>query len=154
MLECEKTMPGYHDYTLTHLGRWSMMGSIALLQIFRACARARRFAVAAAAFSPFLKEALSSKRIWRGGLELGLWMGLGESFIHLALGTGDYCSVYISLKYGNVISYMSHSIPHCWHPVNAQSIQLWLSYLLYIHVHSTCMFNIATYMNADPHGGG
>lgn len=36
-----------------------------------------RFAVAAAAFSPFLKKALGSKRIWRGGLELGLWMGLG-----------------------------------------------------------------------------
>ena len=37
----------------------------------------RRFAVAAAAFSPFLKKALSSRKIWRGGLELGLWMGLG-----------------------------------------------------------------------------
>ena len=33
--------------------------------------------MAAAAFSPFLKKALGSKRIWRGGLELGLWMGLG-----------------------------------------------------------------------------
>jgi len=38
-----------------------------------------RFAVAAAAFSPFLRKALASKKIWRGGLELGLWMGLGEN---------------------------------------------------------------------------
>ncbi|CAL5219032.1 g791 [Coccomyxa viridis] len=36
-----------------------------------------RFTVAAAAFSPFFKKALANKKIWRGGLELGLWMGLG-----------------------------------------------------------------------------
>ena len=40
-----------------------------------------RFTVAAAAFSPFLKKALSSKLIRRGGLELGFWMALGESAV-------------------------------------------------------------------------
>ena len=37
-----------------------------------------RFTVAALAFSPFLKQAMASKRIWRGGAELGFWMALGE----------------------------------------------------------------------------
>ncbi len=37
-----------------------------------------RFTVAALAFSPFLKKALTSKLIRRGGLELGFWMALGE----------------------------------------------------------------------------
>ncbi|EIE22050.1 hypothetical protein COCSUDRAFT_56482 [Coccomyxa subellipsoidea C-169] len=36
-----------------------------------------RFTVAALAFSPFLKKALTSKLIRRGGLELGFWMALG-----------------------------------------------------------------------------
>lgn len=49
-----------------------------------------RFAVAAAAFSPFLRKALASKRIWRGGLELGLWMGLGE-LVRLFTCTHYYC---------------------------------------------------------------
>ena len=39
---------------------------------------AGRFTVAALAFSPFLKQAMASKRIWRGGVELGFWMALGE----------------------------------------------------------------------------
>ena len=47
-----------------------------------------RFTVAAAAFSPFLKKALSSKLIRRGGLELGFWMALGE----FAALTGLDCS--------------------------------------------------------------
>jgi hypothetical protein len=40
-----------------------------------------RFTVAALAFSPFLKEAFSNKRIWRGGLELGFWMALGAHLL-------------------------------------------------------------------------
>ena len=53
--------------------------------------RSRRFAVAAAAFSPFLKKALASKKIWRGGLELGLWMGLGEPRMNTLCIDGHQC---------------------------------------------------------------
>ena len=41
------------------------------------CFCAGRFAIAAIAFSPFLKEAWSNKRLRYAGMELGLWAGLG-----------------------------------------------------------------------------
>ena len=49
--------------------------------------------MAAAAFSPFLKKALGSKRIWRGGLELGLWMGLGAP-LQAQPAPALYCGLY------------------------------------------------------------
>ena len=41
------------------------------------CFCAGRFVIAALAFSPFLKEAWSNKRLRYAGMELGLWAGLG-----------------------------------------------------------------------------
>ena len=58
-----------------------MVGAVLHGMVYGACMRecaTGRFTVAALAFSPFLKQAMASKRIWRGGVELGFWMALGE----------------------------------------------------------------------------
>ena len=84
-------------------------------------------------------------------------MGLGESFLHLALwvvGTGVYCAFSLSLKHGALVSYMSYFSQPCWHTVKAQPFQLWLPHLLCMCVFLYVCTSIASYRLQIPVEGG
>ena len=44
-----------------------------------------RFAVGAGVFTPFLKTVIKDEKIFRGGIELGLWLGIGYFFQNLGV---------------------------------------------------------------------